>query len=115
MFWRAGGGIRDSVASRGLGDVYKIKIHRNQFVNLDIKFENFIVCKKPYHLTLIDFGASHPLQTGLAELQMSSGTLGYTCLLYTFDAADDRLCDDIGGLRNINNKTTDFFFFLLSV
>ena len=53
------------------------QIHRNQFVHLDIKFENFIVCKKPYHLTLIDFGTSHPLQTGAAELQMIVGTLGY--------------------------------------
>ena len=27
-----------------------------------------------------------------------------TCLLYTFDAADDRLCVDLGGRRIIKKK-----------
>ena len=29
----------------------------------------------------------------------------YTCLLYTSDAADELLCVDLGGRRNINKKT----------
>ena len=31
--------------------------------------------------------------------------LGYTCLLYTSDAADERSSVDLGGRRNIKNKT----------
>ena len=54
------------------------QVHNNQFVHLDIKFENFIVYKKPFHLKLIDFGTSHPLQAGVAELQTVAGTIGYT-------------------------------------
>ena len=30
---------------------------------------------------------------------------GYTCLLYTSDAADDLLCVDLGGRRFIKKKT----------
>lgn len=53
------------------------QIHDNNFVHLDIKFENFIVYKNPYHLILIDFETCHPLQTGVTELQMVVGTKGY--------------------------------------
>ena len=31
-------------------------------------------------------------------------SLFYTCLLYTSDAADDLLCVDLGGRRNIKKK-----------
>ena len=54
------------------------QVHNNQFVHLDIKFENFIVYKKPFHLKLIDFGTSHPLKVGVAKLQTIAGTIGYT-------------------------------------
>ena len=33
--------------------------------------------------------------------------LGYTCLLYTSDAADDLLCVDLGGRRIIKKNTTE--------
>ena len=38
------------------------------------------------------------LEVGIAA------TKTYTCLLYTSDAADDPLCVDLGGRRNIKKK-----------
>ena len=53
------------------------QIHNNGFVHLDIKFENFVVHKNPYHLTLIDFGCCHVLRPEMNKLQTIVGTRGY--------------------------------------
>ena len=42
--------------------------------------------------------------TGLAFLALLAFNLGYTCLLYTSDAADDLLWVDLGGRRSIKKK-----------
>jgi len=39
-----------------------------------------------------------------ADAQRVLATLGYTCLLYTSDAADDMQCVDLGGRRIIKKK-----------
>ena len=48
-----------------------------------------------------------PGQKGICLVRENQGGSLYTlCLLYTSDAADDLLCVDLGGRRNIQKKKT---------
>ena len=81
-------GIRDLVRSRGLGDVYKRQVAAfglgGGWEALDRAIQ--------YSMNRVQGGSL------LCEKQ------GYTCLLYTSDAADERSSVDLGGRRIIKKK-----------
>ena len=80
-------GIRDLVRSRGLGDVDK----RQELLGP----------------TLIAFGTPAQQQRFLPRILdvTELWSQGYSCLLYTSDAADERSSVDLGGRRIIKKKT----------
>ena len=85
FFFQAEDGIRDLVRSRGLGDVYKRQAQRQS-----------VRCE----LTCLWQHAAHAEQRRAPDGGAGVGA----CLLYTSDAADDLLCVDLGGRRNIKKK-----------
>ena len=87
FLFKAEGGIRYLVRSRGLGDVYK----RQVFLK-GVTFDRLL---SVYGETAI-FLVALPLIIGLL----------YYCLLYTSDAADERSSVDLGGRRIIKKKKT---------
>ena len=86
FFFQAEDGIRYLVRSRGLGDVYKRQVKR--------------VCREVHELTH-SRNVLLPVETVVERVNR----LLKGCLLYTSDAADDLLCVDLGGRRNIKKKT----------
>ena len=87
FFFQAEDGIRDLVRSRGLGDVYKRQA------------QAFSLAQNEGELLQALFQGARNL-TGLPHWWHNR------CLLYTSDAADDLLCVDLGGRRNIKKKIT---------
>ena len=85
FFFQAEDGIRDLVRSRGLGDVYKRQ--------------------RKYCKRLNDVGAHHQRRYVCAVQRLIGQVgIGYVCLLYTSDAADERSSVDLGGRRIIKKK-----------
>ena len=91
FFFQAEDGIRDLVRSRGLGDVYK-----RQMVNT-----------VRYAVGTVPIGAALSMFVAVLLNQKIRGRGLYSCLLYTSDAADDLLCVDLGGRRNIKKTKQD--------
>ena len=85
FFFQAEDGIRDLVRSRGLGDVYKIQWHSGIVVRAaDVPATAWPARR--------DFASAEYLE------------VGWGCLLYTSDAADERSSVDLGGRRIIKKK-----------
>ncbi len=89
FFFQAEAGIRDSVASRGIGDVYKMQ--HPVLSQADTE----------------EWQAQHKSNSQIHSRPLS---LSPPCPLYTTDAADDLHCVDLGGRRIIKKK-----IFLISV
>ena len=85
FFFQAEDGIRDLVRSRGLGDVYK---RQDLFVANDTAQNHVWINQR---------------DGTFRELGLEAGA-GYSCLLYTSDAADERSSVDLGGRRIIKKK-----------
>ena len=88
FFFQAEDGIRYLVRSRGLGDVYKRQAG-SHFAGRNIQ-----------DAVLID------IKRHLNARRTTRGRRD-ACLLYTFDAADERFRGDLGGRRIIKKKNTD--------
>ena len=58
-----------------------LRLHKNGFVHLDIKLENFIISRDDdMTLTMIDFGSGHVYTNESKDLTQLVGTKGYTPL-----------------------------------
>ena len=68
-----------------------------QTIGVDIRVKNVMSVRIPQMEFKIDKG-------GNENASMYPYGLAQTCLLYTSDAADDLLCVDLGGRRNIKKK-----------
>ena len=90
FFFQAEDGIRDLVRSRGLGDVYK----RQDRASLSAHAEG-------KRILIIE---DEPVFVELFSKRLMDE--GYTCLLYTSDAADERSSVDLGGRRIIKKTQT---------
>ena len=116
-------GIRGAQESRGLGDVYKRQTHLYRGRNLIGSFDEAV--QTAFVVALVAIAAGAPMlfvtefPRGLvisvppsALILMSTGRWIFRasreryqpCLLYTSDAADDLLCVNLGGRRNIKKK-----------
>ena len=96
--FQAEDGIRDAQESRGLGDVYKRQA-------LDHPAKHF--ARAVVHVGEDGLRACHRLRvSGLHPPPVVAyvAAVQRNCLLYTSDAADDLLCVDLGGRRNIKKK-----------
>ena len=87
FFFQAEDGIRDAQESRGLGDVYKRQALKDKYKGDQAKIGQETMALYREH-----------------KVNPFAGCL--PCLLYTSDAADDLLCVDLGGRRNIKKKQT---------
>ena len=85
FFFQAEDGIRDLVRSRGLGDVYERQCWASATRTSPARSPT----------------TSAASTAGRPESSIHSLL---SCLLYTSDAADDLLCVDLGGRRNIQKK-----------
>ena len=127
FFFQAEDGIRDAQESRGLGDVYKrqafeerpaaVLEHR---VDLGLAPVDAIPrpCVADSGISRRAPGVEHPPSPVGKPLDVGGGDVAVCafprlwvdqagdCLLYTSDAADELLCVDLGGRRNIQKKTT---------
>ena len=88
FFFQAEDGIRDLVRSRGLGDVYKRQIVREQMAAESQERLQILMDKN-----------------SLGTLERDEAN--ELCLLYTSDAADERSSVDLGGRRIIKKKKTE--------
>ena len=91
FFFQAEDGIRDLVRSRGLGDVYKRQVL--EYIQR-IKIE----------------AAKRQFENNRKNVNDIMYEVGYTCLLYTSDAADERSSVDLGGRRIIKKKNIDKYW-----
>mgnify|MGYP002682749966 CR=1 FL=1 len=80
-----------------LGRFYRLSPQQLAFI------ETFIRCEGKLTRVQEELNISYP--TARARLTEVIRALGYDCLLYTSDAADDLLCVDLGGRRIIKNNT----------
>ena len=87
FFFQAEDGIRDLVRSRGLGDVYKRQVPKENVLG---------EVGKGYKIAIETLNEG---RIGIAAQMVG-------CLLYTSDAADERSSVDLGGRRIIKKKNT---------
>ena len=88
VFFQAEDGIRDLVGSRWLGDVYKRQAQIMLHLSLTLEIRQ--------------------IDSGGISSRLTCALLGYPCLLYTSDAADERSRVDLVGRRLIKKKNKEF-------
>ena len=104
FFFQAEDGILDLVLSRGLGDVYKRQIYTPTNI-ASIRRRDFRRWRPGHRRGGV---GSMTCEVGTARV-VDPGADSVTlprrgCLLYTYDAADDLLCVDLGGRRIMKKK-----------
>ena len=113
FFFQAEDGIRDAQESRGLGDVYKRQIlvstHFTEPFKEPIEYGRYVARLANMLSDGVIIQRLKDLQLGRRSTpeRIHKSVLKPTlngCLLYTSDAADDLLCVDLGGRRNIKKK-----------